>query len=270
MIVLVMSCMAVFLAYGSFERSAGAKEPNPYVSIGAFELGQVVGLGKSDLSVKFFLKDSMFEWDNSGGMAQNFTSSQLTSNLLVITPTANLVIGNIVSLDMELGYGDSRMDSGSNRASDESTGAEVVPQWRWFSSITLNSYHQVRGVDLHGRIGFNRLLMEDMVDLHPSNLRSSGHLLDQQQIDASLGLTLGRIEPFLGGLYAYKSARRPSLRERRAEAQNGDLTAGASLGLRGGVRFVIGEMSGGIVGSRRLRESGRGSNSLEGNIRIKF
>ena len=79
-------------------------------------------------------------------------------------------------------------------------------------------------------------------------------------------MAFGRIEPFLGGLFSYKDSSPIS-----AFRKGWELGVGASLGLRGGLEFEIGDaLSGGIVGSRKLDSIGGDANALEGSLRIKF
>jgi len=261
----------MLLAGGVWVSDLSAQERQAIGSKGTLELGQLVGLSISDLGLKIFVSEDG-TWRNGIESAEETTSGARQSlNMISVVPSSNFILGNVVSLGMKVGYGLFTLGAGSTSATNEGFVFEPVPQWRWFSSVSLSSYHQVEGFHLHGRIGFSRLLSENIFGLsapHWAPVSTLGYQ-NQQQIDARVGLSFGRIEPFVGGLYAYESASIPARFEREWESR--ELGGGASLGVRGGLQFAIGEtLRGGIVGSRKLGDVGRVTSTLEGSLRIKF
>ena len=123
-------------------------------------------------------------------------------------------------------------------------------------------------MNLHGRINFSRPFLDnDLGSAWHQNWLPAGYQRSfKQLIDARLGFALGRIEPFLGGLFSSKNSSPISVFRRGWQ-----LGSETSLGFRGGLRFEIGDiLSGGIVGSRKLDSVRGGANALEGSLRIKF
>ena len=272
-VVIWVSFVVMFLAGGFYGPSPSAQEREAFASKGTLELGQMVELSISDLGLKLFVSENDTRWNGIETTGNSVSGARSALNLIGIGPSTNFILGHVVSLDMKVGYGLFSLGAGSPRAANEGLIFESVPQWRWFSSVSLSSYHQVEGVHLHGRIGFSRLLSEDVVALnapHWTPVSALGYS-NQQHIDARVGLSFGRIEPFVGGLYAYQSASIPTGFESEGEWESPELGDGASLGVRGGLQFSIGEtFKGGIVGSRKLGDLSRASNTLEGSLRIKF
>ena len=270
-VVVWVSFAVMFLAGGLYGPSPSAQEREAFASKGTLELGQMVGLSISDLGLKLFVSENETRWNGIESTGNDTSGAGQALNLIAIGPSANFILGHVVSLDMKVGYGLFSLGAGAPRAANEGLIFESVPQWRWFSSVTLSSYHQVKGFHLRGRIGFRQLLSEDVVGLngpHWAGVSTPGYP-NQQHIDARFGLAFGRIEPFVGGLYAYESASIPTGFEREWESRK--LDNGASLGVRGGLQFAIGEtLRGGIVGSRKLGDIGRVTDTLEGSLRIKF
>ena len=266
-----VSLLVTFLAGGLLGPNPLAQERQAVASEGALELGQMVGLSISDLGLKMFLDDNQTRPNGIESTLSSSNGTRRALNMISGAPSANFILGNVVSLDVKVGYGLFSLGGGRTHSTNEGLIFEPVSQWRWFSSVTLSSYHQVKGFHLRGRIGFRQLLSEDVVGLngpHWAGVSTPGYP-NQQHIDARFGLAFGRIEPFVGGLYAYESASIPTGFEREWESRK--LGNGASLGVRGGLQFAIGEtLRGGIVGSRKLGDIGRVTDTLEGSLRIKF
>ena len=263
--------MTFLLAGGLLGSNLSAEERQAVAAKGALEQSQMAGLSISDLGLKFFLNDNEPQRQGIESILIRSKGARRALNIISVAPSTNFILGNVVSLDMQLGYGLFSLGAGGTNAANEGLIFEPVSQWRWFSSVSLSSYHQVEGFHLHGRIGFRQLLSEETVGLKDPHWVGISTLRypKQQHIDARFGLAFGRIEPFVGGLYAYESASIPTGFEREWESRK--LGTGASLDVRGGLQFVIGEtLMGGIVGSRKLGDIGRVTNTLEGSLRIKF
>ena len=233
-----------------------------------FLLGQGAEWLETDLALKVFVGDSNVLWNDEWSTSGSVGLSELGSTIISIGPDAKFIAGNIMSLDMKIGYSMLSNRDLAISSIDQSGVPGSKSQWRWFSSVGLSSYHKVRGMNLHGRINLSQPLVDKgrgLVENH--NWFSEGYEEGSKQlIDARLGLALGRIEPFLGGLFSYKDSSLIS-----AFRKGWELGVGASLGLRGGLEFEIGDaLSGGIVGSRKLDSIAGGANALEGSLRIKF
>ncbi|MBT05955.1 MAG: hypothetical protein CMM32_03445 [Rhodospirillaceae bacterium] len=244
--------------------------PEQFQSI--FEEEFVLGQGgewlETDLALKVFVGDGNVLWNDEWSTGDSVGLSELGSRIISIGPDAKFIVGNIMSLDMKIGYSMLSNRDLAISSRDQSGVPGSKSQWRWFSSVGLSSYHKVRGMNLHGRVNLSQHLVDKgrgLIENH--NWFSEGYEKGPKQlIDARLGLALGRIEPFLGGLFSYKDISPIS-----AFRKGWEFGVGASLGLRGGLEFEIGDaLSGGIVGSRRLDSIGGDANALEGSLRIKF
>ncbi len=259
-----------FSVEGFGQSRLSVQEQNQSIFEEKFVLGQGVEWLDTDLILKVIVNEnSHVSWNGQRLTEGSAVGSELGSTIISIGPDAKFMAGNIMSLDMKIGYSLLANRDLAISLMDQPGVSNDEPQWRWFSSVGLSSYHKVRGMKLHGRINFSRPLVGNRGwGLVPNKnwLREGYQRASKQLIDARLGLTLGRIEPFLGGLFSYKDSS-PILAFRKGW----ELGGGASLGFRGGLKFEIGDvLSGGIVGSRKLDSVGGDANALEGSLRIKF
>jgi len=263
----VVSSIA-FSAEGLSQNSRSAPEEVQPIFEEDFLLVQGSDWLGTDLALKVFVGDANVSGDHEWLLGGDGALSELGSTVISIGPDAKFVPGNIMSLDMKIGYSILSNSDLSVSLMEQSEVRGTKSQWRWFSSVGLTSYHKVRGMNLHGRINFSGPLLDKNRGLLQTRnwFSEADETRSNPLIDARLGLAFGRIEPFLGGLFSYKDSSPIS-----AFRRGWELGVGTSLGLRGGLEFEIGNaLTGGIVGSRKVDSVGGGANALEGSLRIKF
>ena len=257
-----------FSMVGLGQHSPSAPEEVQPIFEEEFLLSQGAEWLETDLALKVFVGDSNILWKDERLTGGSVALSELGSAIISIGPDKKFIAGNIMSLDMKIGYSMLSNRDLAISSIDQSGVPGSKSQWRWFSSVGLTSYHKVRGMNLRGRINFSGPLLDKGRGLVENRnwFSEADETRSNPLIDARLGLALGRIEPFLGGLFSYKDSSPIS-----AFRKGWELGVGASLGLRGGLKFEIGDaLSGGIVGSRKLDSIGGDANALEGSLRIKF
>ena len=106
-----------------------------------FLLGQGAEWLETDLALKVFVGDGNVLWNDEWSTGGSVGLSELGSTIISIGPDAKFIAGNIMSLDMKIGYSMLSNRDLAISSRDQSGVPGSKSPWRWFSSVGLSSYH---------------------------------------------------------------------------------------------------------------------------------
>lgn len=207
-------------------------------------------------------------WETSD-IDTTFNRGTIESDGFTIAPYALFVINNWLTFDASAGYSWLNYDTTRTNLAGTLVNGSFDSN-RWFASANLTGYYSVNNWNLSGSVGYlyTKEEQDSFTESDGTLNRDQTVKLGQINVGATVGYSLGKMEPYVTATYQIDTTR-TDIVVGTNQAQPANDETGFILG--GGVRFSLSDRVSGAL--EATTEEGRedvSSTTVNGTIRIRF